>query len=284
MSISTIHAFRFSSTTTVTSTTTTSQLKHAIGLLNLPQACTIQLRVQGFASSGSPSLLHTSRCESLSVSSRLHQQSDTLYTTWLTLLSHGSLTSLSPHSIPPFRSEANVASTELNSTLHCFMLPKEKMDIPRGPTIALPIPNTATRIHQRQRHLSRSSSLSPSDSGRPSTSMAIPGARIDDIPPALPPPRYNNDLEHGLDLAWQWQNEHLLTGKSKLAPIKPGSSLLGTLSRPQLARDDEKEEDTDVDLTTFRAASSPSRSHLVTATSIPSLMRSPPSSSGINQR
>lgn len=164
------------------------------------------------------------------------------------------------------------------------MLPKEKMDIPRGPTIALPIPNTVTHIHPRRRPLSRSSSQSSSDSGRPSTSMAIPGARIDDIPPALPPPRYNNDLDHGLDLAWKWQNEHLVTGKSKLAPIKPGSSLLGTLSRPQLDRDDDKEQSEDVDSNILRAASSPSRSHLVTAASIPSLMRSPPLSSGINQR
>lgn len=165
------------------------------------------------------------------------------------------------------------------------MPPKEKMDVPRGPTIALPIPNTVTHYHHRRRPLSRSSSQSSSDSGRPSTSMAIPGARIDDIPPALPPPRYNNDLDHGFDLAWAWQNEHLMTEKSKLAPIKPGSSLLGVLSRTQSARDDDnKEEDIDVDLNTLRAASSPSRAHLVTAASIPSLIRSPPPSSGINQR
>lgn len=164
------------------------------------------------------------------------------------------------------------------------MLPKEKMDIPRGPTIALPIPNTVSHYHKR-RPLSRSSSQSSSDSGRPSTSMAIPGARIDDIPPALPPPRYNDDLDRGFDLAWKWQNEHLMTGKSKLAPIKPGSSLLGTVIRTQSDRGEgETEQDIDVDSNALRAASSPSRSHSVTATSIPSLIRSPPPSSGISQR
>lgn len=157
------------------------------------------------------------------------------------------------------------------------------MDIPRGPTIALPFSITDTHAATR-RHSSRSSSQGSPESSGPRRSMAIPGARVDDVPPALPPPRYNHDLDHGFDLAWKWQNEDLMTGESKLAPIKPGSSLLGTLSRPQLARDDDTEEDEDVDLNTLRAASSPSRSHLVTATSIPSLMRSPPSSSGINQR
>lgn len=168
------------------------------------------------------------------------------------------------------------------------MLPKEKMDAARGPTIALPIPNTTTNHHYRRRHLSRSSSQTSSDSGQPSSSMAIPGARIEDVPPALPPPRYNNDLDHGFDLAWNWQNEDLVAGKSKLAPIKPGSSLLGSLSRTQLSRDDD--EDIEVDSSvhhgqfSLRAAPSPSQSRFATAAAIPSLTRTPPSSSGINQR
>jgi hypothetical protein len=177
----------------------------------------------------------------------------------------------------PLESQCRLHHTQPDPTL--FILSQKKMDVPRGPTIALPIPNTVTHHHHRRRPLSRSSSLSSSDSGLPSTSMAIPGTRVDDIPPALPPPRYNNDLEHGFDLAWRWQNEHLMTGKSKLAPIKPGSSLLGTPSR----HDDDKE-DIDVDLDTLRTASSPSRFHSVSASSIPSLIRSPPPSSGINQR
>lgn len=118
--------------------------------------------------------------------------------------------------------------------------------------------------------------------------MPIPGSRIEDVPPALPPPRYNHDLDQGFDIAWKWQNKDIMTGKSKLAPIKPGSSLLGNRMHPQLARDDE--EDVAVDLNIdhsfppLRAARSPSGSQFATGTSIPSLMRSPPLSSGINQR
>lgn len=167
------------------------------------------------------------------------------------------------------------------------MSPKEKMDAARGPTIALPTPSTTTQHYYSQRHLSRSSSRESSEVDLPTTGMAIPGARRDHVPPALPPPRYNNNLDHGVDLAWQWQNEHLMAGRTKLAPIKPGSSLLGIPARTQLIRDDDQgvgvDSSIDHSQSSVRAVASPSRSRVTTAASIPSLVATSPPASGINQ-
>lgn len=167
------------------------------------------------------------------------------------------------------------------------MSPKEKMVVARGPTIALPIPNTPTPYHRLQRYSSQSTSPISSESGRRATSMVIPGARIDHVPPALPPPRYNDDLDHGVDLAWTWQNEHLVSGERILAPIKPGSSLLGNPAQTQLTRDDDPKAWVDSSVhhiqSSVRAVTSPSSSHFAAVTSISGLTGMSPSSSGINQ-
>lgn len=161
------------------------------------------------------------------------------------------------------------------------------MDLPRGPSIALPLPSI-TFHSERRRRLSRSSSQTSSDCGRPTAGMSIPGCRVDDVPPPLPPPRYNHDLDQGLDIAWSCQNEDSSLVHGRLAPIKPGSSLLGGQSRAQLVRDDD--EDIDMDLDSDNAPTTTPLaqplSHLAIATGIrmPSLSARPPSSSGINQR
>ena len=107
--------------------------------------------------------------------------------------------------------------------------------------------------------------------------MAIPGARIEEVPPALPPPRYIRDLDDGVDISWNYQNNG--QGHSKLAPIKTGSSLLG---HPQLRRS--VDIDMDMDIITDYAAHSDVPSHIATGIAIPNLVRRPPSSSGISQR
>jgi len=151
------------------------------------------------------------------------------------------------------------------------------MDSPRGASIALPPPTSESHW----RRLSRSNSQTSSESGRNRTSMAIPGARMNDIPPALPPPRYIDDLDDGVDIAWHHQNEG--RGHRRLAPIKAGSSLFG---RAQLRRDHDEDIDIDMDMDmdTDHTAQSPLPLQIATGTSIPSLVRRPPSSSGTNQR
>lgn len=77
--------------------------------------------------------------------------------------------------------------------------------------------------------------------------MAIPGATTYSVPPPLPPARYNHDLDVGVDIAWSLQNEGLIRGHRELAPIKPGSSLLGSFMRAQPFRDDD-DDDGDIDM------------------------------------
>lgn len=120
------------------------------------------------------------------------------------------------------------------------------MDLRRGPSIALP-PPTSGFNHGGYRRLSSSNSQTSSEFGRTSAGMAIPGTQIDDVPPALPPPRYMHCLDEGDDLAWQYQNEGLSDQAQRLAPMKAGSSLLGHSSQsPQPIRD----EDDDIDMET----------------------------------
>lgn len=147
------------------------------------------------------------------------------------------------------------------------------MDIRRGSSIALPPPTPESHW----RRMSRSNSQTSSESGRTRTSMAIPGARLDDVPPALPPPRYIRDLDDGVDIAWNFQNE--VHGHSRLAPIKVGSSLLG---RALLPRGDD--EDIDMDMDTDSTAPSPLPLHIATGSPLPSLLKRRPSSLSINQR
>lgn len=176
------------------------------------------------------------------------------------------------------------------------MSSEEKMDTTPGPTIALPIPTHTThhcshnhhhQHHHLQNQFSWSTARSSSGTGQQGVSMAIPGARVDHVPPALPPPRYNNDLDQGFDLAWKWQNEDIMSGQSKLAPIKPGSSLLGPSSRTQLPWDGDQDTRVESNVrhtqASIRAVTSPSICHLAAASSIPSLTARSPSPSGINQ-
>jgi hypothetical protein len=120
--------------------------------------------------------------------------------------------------------------------------------------------------------------------------MAIPGAPIDEPPPPLPPPRYNEELDRGIDVAWSWQNTESYGGKSKLAPIKPSSSLYGGYMQ---ARGDTRRtsdhDDMDVDDwerrgSTVSTIRSPSQADISAGTSIPSLVRRPPSPTPSNQR
>ena len=75
--------------------------------------------------------------------------------------------------------------------------------------------------------------------------MAIPGARFDNVPPPLPPPRYNDDLDQGVDIAWKWANHDSFDTQRQLAPIKPGSSLHGSYmgSRNRFPRPRQEDDD-----------------------------------------
>jgi hypothetical protein len=64
--------------------------------------------------------------------------------------------------------------------------------------------------------------------------MLIPSKRIEDFaPPPLPPPRRIDDLENGHDAGWLYANSIGGADLGKLAPINPGSSLMGGHRRPQ---------------------------------------------------
>ena len=77
--------------------------------------------------------------------------------------------------------------------------------------------------------------------------MAIPGITTYGVPPPLPPPRYNHDLDEGLDIAWALQNEGVSNRRSALVPIQPGSSLLGSLLHDQSVKDEDEDVDMDWD-------------------------------------
>lgn len=84
----------------------------------------------------------------------------------------------------------------------------------------------------RRRPVSKSSSQSPPSQSLSSHGpMAIRNAREELAPPALPPPRFVEDLAHGQDIGWEWGNSPEKEGMGKtstLAPIKPSSSLYGS--------------------------------------------------------
>lgn len=79
----------------------------------------------------------------------------------------------------------------------------------------------------------RSNSRSSSDASlRLGRAMSIPGRRFEDAPPPLPPPRFNEELAHGIDVAWAWANTNPFDHAQKaLPPIRPGSSLHGLHAR-----------------------------------------------------
>lgn len=122
--------------------------------------------------------------------------------------------------------------------------------------------------------------------------MVIPGARFDDAPPPLPPPRYNEELAHGIDIAWSWGNTDPFHPKRRLAPIKPGSSLYGGYlesrsSNFAVARDaDDMDLDDDYprrgsNVSTVR---SPSQAEIRQGAPVPTFTRKPPSPTLANQR
>lgn len=77
--------------------------------------------------------------------------------------------------------------------------------------------------------------------------MAIPGTMTYSVPPPLPPPRYNRDLDEGVDIAWALQNEGVSNRRSALVPIQPGSSLLGSLLHDRSVQDEDEDVDMDWD-------------------------------------
>lgn len=143
------------------------------------------------------------------------------------------------------------------------------------------------------RTTSRSNSQASDDAVHPRGAMTIPGARFDDAPPPLPPPRFNQELAHGIDVAWSWGNSNPFDyNKKHLAPIQPGSSLYGSyreayrpsisLRRPDdMDLDDEEDHRRGSTVSTLRSPS-PAESKL--GGHIPSLIRKPPSPTTLNQR
>ena len=170
------------------------------------------------------------------------------------------------------------------------------MEIHRPSASAMRIP-TRGPAPDRRLNTSRSSSYTSITSIHSRDPMAIPGAQIDEPPPPLPPPRYNEELDRGIDVAWSWQNSEQFGTKSKLAPIKPSSSLYGGYlqARSDTRRlSEDHNDDMDVDdwdrrgstVSTIRSASQADVGAGAggTAASIPSLIRRPPSPTPSNQR
>ena len=164
------------------------------------------------------------------------------------------------------------------------------MDIRRTPAAAVRIPSYRDDA-ATPRSTSRSNSQTSDNSLRPREAMVIPGARFDDAPPPLPPPRYNEELAQGVDVAWSWGNSDPFSTKKRLAPINPGSSLYGGYpdSRRGLGRSRDIE-DMDLDNDYPRRSSnvstvrSPSQTEIRTGGHVPTLIRNPPSPTTANQR
>lgn len=165
------------------------------------------------------------------------------------------------------------------------------MEIHRPSVSSMRIPTRPPPVDRRP-NTSRSTSYTSTTSAQ---SMAIPGVQLDEAPPPLPPPRYNEELDRGIDVSWSWQNSESFNGKSKLAPIKPGSSLYGGYmhGRGNTRRspdDDEMDvDDWDRRGSTVSTIRSPSQADLGAGgggahASIPSLIRRPPSPTPSNQR
>lgn len=169
------------------------------------------------------------------------------------------------------------------------------MDIHRIPTHVVRTPSyrNDAATPRSPRSTSRSTSQTSEDSVHPRGAMTIPGARFDDAPPPLPPPRFNEELAHGIDVAWSWGNSNPFHyNKKQLAPIQPGSSLYGSYRespRPSLSLrasddmdlDDEEDHRRGSTVSTIR---SPSPAEFRMGSHIPSLIRKPPSPTPLNQR
>lgn len=100
------------------------------------------------------------------------------------------------------------------------------MDLPFGLPRRIPSPNKSF-LPRCSTSRSNSQTLTESSHSHTPMAMTISNTRHDDAPPPLPPPRFNDDLANGVDLAWTWGNRHDKESSRKLAPIKPGSSLFG---------------------------------------------------------
>lgn len=125
--------------------------------------------------------------------------------------------------------------------------------------------------------------------------MVIPGARFDDAPPPLPPPRYNEELAQGIDVAWSWGNSDPFHHKRRLAPIKPSSSLYGgyldsktlssrTRDTHEMDLDNEDEHDYMRRGSNVSTVRSPSQAEIRLGGHVPTLIRKPPSPTPANQR
>lgn len=121
--------------------------------------------------------------------------------------------------------------------------------------------------------------------------MLVPGARFDDAPPPLPPPRYNEELAQGVDVAWSWANSDPFHSVRRLAPIKPGSSLNGGYLESRRISGRSREVD-DMDLednyprrgSNVSTVRSPSQSAIHLGAQVPHLISKPPSPTLANQR
>ncbi len=168
------------------------------------------------------------------------------------------------------------------------------MDIRRTGAAGMRIPQPPSRDGPASpRGTSRSTSQGFEHSSRPRQAMVIPGARFDDVPPPLPPPRYIDDLAHGVDLAWKWANNDPFDNQRRLAPIKPGSSLQGGYlePRPNFGHDREDDDDMDIDDDDYPRRSSnvstvrsPSLAELRFGGPVPAVVRKPPSPNLAGQR
>jgi hypothetical protein len=165
------------------------------------------------------------------------------------------------------------------------------MDVPSVATLRMASPNMD---FDQRRSTSRSHSPTSTESIQSHTpmAMAIPNMRCEEAPPPLPPPRYNDDLARGIDLAWNWGNGHELGGSCKLAPVKPGSSLFGGYMGSRAGRDNEADDDfqgMEIDRDFDRRGStvstirSPSQAEIHTVRTIQNGIRRP-SSPAANQR
>lgn len=171
------------------------------------------------------------------------------------------------------------------------------MDIHRIPTHVVRAPSyrNDAAAPPSPRRTARSNSQASDDAVHPRGAMTIPGARLDDAPPPLPPPRFNQELAHGIDVAWSWGNSNPFHyNKKHLAPIQPGSSLYGSYRespRPSISLRSADDMDLDDDqdhrrgstVSTIRSPSpSPAQSRI--GGHVPSLIRKPPSPAPLNQR
>ncbi|KIX10317.1 uncharacterized protein Z518_01399 [Rhinocladiella mackenziei CBS 650.93] len=164
------------------------------------------------------------------------------------------------------------------------------MDNRRTPAAAVRIPSYRDGA-ATSRSTSRLNSQTFDDSLRPREAMVIPGARFDDTPPPLPPPRYNEELAQGIDVAWNWGNSDPFNTTGRLAPINPGSSLYGGYMKSRRNSGHSRNPpDMDLDDDYPRRGSnvltvrSPPQAEISMGGHVPTLIRKPPSPGPANQR